>query len=75
MKNIKNLLRIAAVLSFLFPFIGGVWCPLQAAFSPKSDPDAALLAIIGCFLVGNAFFVGAILLFAAEKLSRNGGSK
>jgi hypothetical protein len=71
----KNLLRIAAVLSFLFPFLGGVGCLLQAAFSPKSDPDAALLSILGCFLVGNAIFIGAMLLFAAEKLCRNDASK
>ena len=69
----KTLLRIAAVLSFLFPFVCGVWLLIPALSSKASD---ALIPItIGCFFVGNAFFVGAILLFAAEKLSRNDGSK
>jgi hypothetical protein len=34
-----------------------------------------MLTVIGFFLIGNAFFAGAILLFAAEKLSPNDGSK
>jgi len=69
----KTLIRIAAVLSFLFPFVFGVWL-LIAALSSKTE-DLLVLAAMGSFLVGNAFFVGAILLVAAEKLSRNDGSK
>jgi hypothetical protein len=37
--------------------------------------EAWFFITMGCFLVGNAFFVGAILLVAAEKFSRNDGSK
>jgi uncharacterized membrane protein YgdD (TMEM256/DUF423 family) len=69
----KTLLRIAAVLSFLFPFVCGVGL-LIAALCLRGE-EAWFLITMGCFLVGNAFFVGAILLFAAEKLSRNDGSK
>ena len=69
----KNLLRIAAVLSFLFPFVAGVGLLIVALSSNYSD--GLLVGAIGSFLVGNAFFVGAILLVAAEKLSRKDGSK
>jgi hypothetical protein len=70
----KTLLRIAAVLSFLFPFVCGVGL-LIAALSSNTAEDLWIPAAMGSFLVGNAFFVGAMLLFAAEKLSRNDGSK
>jgi len=69
----KTLLRIAAVLSFLFPFVFGMWLLIAALSS--STKDLLVLAAMGAFLVGNAFFVGAMLLAAAEKLGRNDGSK
>ena len=64
----KTLLRIIAILAFLFPFIAGV-ALLNLAFS-TTNKDGLLAGAIGSFLVGNAFFVGAILLFAAEKVRR-----
>jgi hypothetical protein len=78
----KTLIRIAAVLSFLFPFVCGVGF-LIAALSPAGHPPGVrgriehvapipIAIAIGAFLVANALFVGAMLLFAAEKLSRNG---
>jgi hypothetical protein len=70
----KTLLRIAAVLSFLFCFAGGAGL-LIVALSLRTAEDVSIPAVIGCFLVGNAIFIGAILLFAAEKLSRNDASK
>jgi hypothetical protein len=70
----RTLLRIAAALSFLFPFVCGVGL-LVAALSSNTVKDLWIPAAMGSFLVGNAFFVGAMLLFAAEKLSRNDGSK
>ncbi|MBI4327857.1 MAG: hypothetical protein HY674_21715 [Chloroflexi bacterium] len=69
----KTLLRIVAVLSFLFPFVFGVWL-LIAALSSKTEEDLLIPAAMGSFLVGNAFFVGAILLVAAEKFSRMMGA-
>jgi hypothetical protein len=68
-----TLLRIAAVLSFLCPFVGGVGFVGMALSSPRSD--AFPIAAFGLFLIGMAFFVGSMLFIAAEKLSRNGGSK
>jgi hypothetical protein len=71
----KKLLQIAAVLSFLFPFVGGMVLFAIALSSPSGDGEAAVLTVIGCFFVGLAFFAGAILLFAAEKVSLKDGSK
>jgi hypothetical protein len=48
---------------------------LIAALSSNTVEDLWIPAAMGSFLVGNAFFVGAILLFAAEKLSRNDGTQ
>ena len=69
----KTLLRTAAVLSFLFPFVSGMGMVIAALSTPKED--MILLFAIGCFLVGNAFFVGGMLLVAAEKFGRHEGSK
>ncbi len=70
----KALLRIAAVLSFLFPFVFGA-ALLMAAFASKTTQDFWIPGALGSFLVGNAIFVGATLLVAAEKFSRKGGSQ
>jgi len=71
----KTLLLIAAVLSFLFPFVGGMLLFGLALSSHSGSGEGPMPFVIGCFLVGNAFFVGARLLVAAEKLDRNDGSK
>lgn len=71
---LKTLLRTTAGLSFLFPFVCGVWL-LHAGLSSKTVEDSWFPIVIGSFLLGNAFFIGAILLFAAEKLGRNHGSR
>jgi hypothetical protein len=65
----KTLLRMAAVLSFLFFFVGGGCLLIRAPFLVASD--AFPIMAVGFFFVGTAFFVGPILLVAAEKLSRN----
>jgi len=70
----KILLRIAAALAFLFPFLCGVGL-LGAALSSNTTEDFWLPTAIGAFLVGNGFFVGAMLLFAAEKVRTNDGTK
>jgi hypothetical protein len=64
----KTILRIAAVLSFLFFFVGGFGFLSRAIGSPASD--AFVLTAVGCFFVGTAFFVGPMLLVAAEKCAR-----
>jgi len=71
----KQLLRIAAVLSFLFPFVSGVGLVLLGLVSARTTEDAFIPIAIGCFLVGNAIFVGGILLVAAERLDRKDGSR
>jgi 1,4-dihydroxy-2-naphthoate octaprenyltransferase len=63
----KTLLRIAAVLSFVFFLIGGL-CILSRTLSSVKE-DAFALTALGFFFVGTAFFVGPILLAAAKKLS------
>ena len=69
----KTLLQIAAVLSLQFSFIGGVWL-LDAALPLKSEVGAFIRIAIGSFLVLSAFFVGAILVFAAEEFGRSEGA-
>jgi len=69
----KTLLQMAAVLSFLFPFVFGVWLLIAALSS--AGGDMLIAAAMGSFLIGNAFFVGGMLLVAAEKLNRYDGSK
>jgi hypothetical protein len=61
----KTLLRMAAFLSFGFCFAGGLWIFCLAAFG--HDPTAALVAALGLFLMGAAFFAGAMLWLFAEK--------
>lgn len=64
----KTLLRMSAVLSFLSCAVGGVWL-LGKAIVSKYD-DLIVMAVMGLFLVGLAFFFGGILLVAAERLGR-----
>jgi len=66
----KKLLRIAAVLAFLFPFLSGVGLLLCTR-----GEEAWFTISLGSFLIGNGIFVGGILLVAAEKLNREDGSK
>ena len=69
----KTLLRIAAVLSFLFCSVSGGSILAKSLSLPYED--LFILSALGLFLVGMAFFFGAVLLVAAEKLGRNVGSK
>jgi D-arabinose 5-phosphate isomerase GutQ len=64
----KTLLRIAAVLSFVFFFAGG--CQLLGIASPGRSGETALAIAMGLFFIGTAFFVGPILLVAAERFGR-----
>jgi len=58
----KILSRIAAVLSFLFCLLGGLW--LLCNVKDKSD---AVGIGLGLYFVGKAFFVGPMLWLTAEK--------
>jgi len=70
----KMLLRIAAVLAFIFPFSIGA-ALLVAAFSSETRQDFWIPAAIGAFLIGNAIFVGGVLLAVGEKFAWNNESK
>ena len=64
----KTLARVAAVVAFLFCLIGGLWILCHSGF--KSDGDSAVWTGLGLYFVGKAFFVGPMLLVAAEQLGR-----
>jgi len=68
----KTLARVAAVLAFLFCLIGGLWILFHTGF--KSD-DGAVWTGLGLYFVGKAFFVGPMLLVAAEQLGKGPESK
>jgi hypothetical protein len=70
----KILLRMAAVLAFIFPFgIGAAL--LVAALSAPTTQDFWIPAAMGAFLIGNAVFVGGVLFAVAEKLGAKDGCK
>jgi len=71
--NMKASLRVAAGLSFLFFLVGGLCILSVIGSSPASD--TVIPMALGCFFVGTAFFVGPLLLVAAEKLGRKDESK
>ena len=65
----KTLLRIAAVLSAGFFVVGGLVL-VGMAWLSGTYSDAAPLGVVGLILIGTAFFVGPILLVAAERFGR-----
>lgn len=60
-----TLLRFSAPVAFAVCLFAGLWILLHAGFSPSN----ALLSGIGFYFVAKAFFVGPMLLAAAERLS------
>ena len=62
----KTVLRISAVLSFLFFALGGLLLLGAAVSTNKSD--GLVIIVLAVFLLGVAFFVGPMLLFAAERV-------
>ena len=62
--TMKSLLQFAAVLSFLFCAGGGLLILSVAVGAPASD--GFMVGAVGLFFVGIAFFLGGILLVAAE---------
>jgi hypothetical protein len=70
----KALLRAAAVLSFGFFLVGGLMIlGLACLNGPQSD--SAVVAAVGLFFIGTAFFVGPLLLATAERLGRKADGK
>jgi hypothetical protein len=68
----KTLARIGAGLSFAFCLLGGLWILSRASFCSK---DEVMDTGIGLYFVGKAFFVGPMMLLAAEKLCPKRDSK
>jgi di/tricarboxylate transporter len=64
----KTIARAAAVLSFIFCLLAGVWILSRTNF--KGDNDV-LGTAIGFYFVGKAFFVGPMLWLAGEKCCPN----
>ena len=69
----KILLRIAAGLTFLFSAGGGLTIIGVAAGHPGSD--SLVVVAVGMAFIGLGIFLGAILLFAAERLGRKDAGK
>ena len=65
----KALLRVAAVLSFAPCLIAGLIILGNAVGTGYKDAWA--LSAVGFLFIGLAFFVGSILLFAAERVGGN----
>jgi len=63
----KTFTRVGAVFSFLFCSLGGL-CVLIPALSGPAQ-EGFVLAALGLFLVGMAFFFGSMLWLTGEKCS------
>ena len=66
--TMKTLLRIAALVSFLCCSGGGGIILSRTLGSPYKD--AWMVSAVGLVFVGGGFFLGAILLVAAERFGR-----
>jgi len=65
----KTLAQVAAVVAFLLCLIGGLWILFHVGFKSKDD---SVWTGLGLYFVGKAFFVGPMLLVAAEQLGKGG---
>jgi formate hydrogenlyase subunit 3/multisubunit Na+/H+ antiporter MnhD subunit len=63
----KTLARVGAGLSFASFFLAGALILAGTAF--RVSGEYVLLTALGLFLVGTAFFTGAMLWLAAEKVT------
>ena len=61
----KTFTRTAAIISFAFCSLSGVCILLPALSAPRSE--GVLFVAMGLFLVGLAFFFGAMLWIVGEK--------
>lgn len=63
--DLKFLVRFAAVAAFLFCLLAGLWILYNVGIQSRGD---AVWTALGLYFVGKAFFVGPMLLVAAETL-------
>jgi hypothetical protein len=69
----KTLARIGAALSFTFCLLGGVWILTKTGFQRSGDD--IIWTGLGLYFVGKAFFVGPMLLVAAEQVGNSTQNK
>ena len=73
-KSLRILARISAALAFLMCLCGGLWILTSVGFV-RGNTDGAVWTGLGLYFVGKAFFVGPMLLVAAEQLGKDSESK
>lgn len=71
-KRLRTLARFSAALAFAICLTGGLWILTSVGFDHDSD---AIATGIGLYFIGKAFFVGPMLLVAAEQLDKGSESK
>lgn len=64
--RLKTLARISSALAFVACLSGGLWILTSSGF----DHDDPLGTSLGLYFIGKAFFVGPMLLVAAEQLGK-----
>lgn len=72
-KTLKTIAQIAALFSFLSCLISGLWILTAVGFD--RNEDNIVWTGLGLYFVGKAFFVGPMLLVAAQQLGRGGEGK
>jgi hypothetical protein len=65
--QLKLLTRFCALVAFLCCLLSGLWILHNVGLQSRAD---AVWTALGLYLVGKAFFVGPMLLVAAESLGR-----
>jgi hypothetical protein len=72
-RRLKTLARVSAAISFAICLAGGLWILTAVGFD--HDEGDAVNTGIGLYFIGKAFFVGPMLLVAAEQLGTRFESK
>lgn len=68
--HLKRLTQLSAVMAFLCCLAAGLWILHNVGIQSRSD---AVWTALGLYFVGKAFFVGPMLLAAAEHLDDGRG--
>jgi hypothetical protein len=66
-RRLKTLAQVSAALAFVICLAGGLWILTSVGFDHDDD---AVETGIGLYFIGKAFFVGPMLLVAAERLGK-----
>ena len=71
--RLRTLARISAALAFVICLSAGLWILTSVGFDHGGD--GAVWTGLGLYFIGKAFFVGPLLLVAAEQLGKSPESK